>query len=336
MGHSGQNVTLASVTKRAKAGRTNRGRKAPAAKKVPSGATSARGQKARSSRFNAYIAQPVAKLVPLLFGIFVVYVLIRGWEIRTERHLTPEYGLGYWLGIIGATMMALLLLYPLRKRLRSMRMLGKIAGWFRLHMFLGIAGPVLILYHANFKLGSLNSAMALISMLLVAVSGLIGRYFYAKIHMGLYGKKAQLQNVLDDAHELKILFGSELSFAPAIHEVMQRFERDVLVRRSNLFASIYAAIALRFNSRKYRRQLLSQAKRIVENSGRESGANWWQRRRQMRAVQYHIDLYFAAVRKAARLALFERLFGLWHVLHLPLFIVLVIAAIVHIIAVHLY
>ncbi len=294
------------------------------------------GHASISSKFKSYVTQPMARLMPVLFGIFVTYVLIVGWNMRGERHLTPEHGIGYWIGIVGASMMALLLLYPLRKRLKSMRMLGRIAGWFRLHMFLGVSGPVLIMFHANFKLGSLNSAMALISMLLVAFSGLVGRYFYAKIHMGLYGKKAELQTLLDDAHELKILFGAELSFAPAVHEVMQKFEQQVLVRRAGLLSSIFASMSLRRQSWRYRRQLISQAKQIIDKTGAERGLSWRQRRSQLRAAQYHIDLYFKAVRKAARLALFERLFGLWHVLHLPFFIVLVIAAIVHIIAVHLY
>ena len=56
----------------------------------------------------------------------------------------------------------------------------------------------------------------------------------------------------------------------------------------------------------------------------------------MHRVKYHLDMYIAAMRKASRLALFERLFGLWHILHLPLFVILVFAATVHVIAVHLY
>ena len=43
--------------------------------------------------------------------------------------------------------------------------------WFRLHMLLGIAGPVLIIFHSNFKLGALNSNVAFITMLVVATSG---------------------------------------------------------------------------------------------------------------------------------------------------------------------
>jgi hypothetical protein len=46
----------------------------------------------------------------------------------------------------------------------------------------------------------------------------------------------------------------------------------------------------------------------------------------------HIDL----VRRVKELSTYERLFALWHVLHLPLFFMLLVAGIVHVIAVHLY
>ena len=42
---------------------------------------------------------------------------------------------------------------------------------------------------------------------------------------------------------------------------------------------------------------------------------------------------------ARRVAEFEgcaRLFALWHVLHIPLFVMLLIAGVVHVIAVHVY
>jgi hypothetical protein len=42
------------------------------------------------------------------------------------------------------------------------------------------------------------------------------------------------------------------------------------------------------------------------------------------------------VQKAAAFGVSERLFSLWHVLHIPLFFVLVVAAIIHVVAVHFY
>jgi hypothetical protein len=42
------------------------------------------------------------------------------------------------------------------------------------------------------------------------------------------------------------------------------------------------------------------------------------------------------MRQVAQLAFYERLFSLWHVFHMPLFLLLVVSALVHVLAVHMY
>ena len=76
-------------------------------------------------------------------------MLYVAWRVRGEQHLTAESGVGYALGIVGSVMMLLLLLYPLRKKIKFMRHLGSVRHWFRVHMMLGILGPALILIHGN-------------------------------------------------------------------------------------------------------------------------------------------------------------------------------------------
>ena len=131
--------------------------------------------------YSQYHGRLRERVVPLLFGSAVVVVLWIGWANRDDNGLTPESGIGYWLGIAGGSLMLLLLLYPLRKRIKALRTLGSVGFWFRTHMILGVIGPVLVLLHTNFKLGSINSNVALLAMLVVAVSGVVGRYLYSKI-----------------------------------------------------------------------------------------------------------------------------------------------------------
>jgi len=63
-----------------------------------------------------------------LFSAAIIALLVAGWLNRDDYYLTAEFGLGYVLGIVGGSMMLLLLLYPLRKRSRAMRRLGAVAG----------------------------------------------------------------------------------------------------------------------------------------------------------------------------------------------------------------
>ena len=137
--------------------------------------------------------EPEAQRKRLLSSSRVLFVVVSvllflGWSTQTERYISPNRGVGYALGIIGGSLMLILLVYSLRKRWEWLKFLGSTPGWFRFHMVLGIAGPVCILYHSNFATGATNSNVALFSMLIVAGSGLIGRYIYAHIHHGLYGR----------------------------------------------------------------------------------------------------------------------------------------------------
>ena len=75
---------------------------------------------------------------------------------------------------LSASLMLFLLLYPAGKKWKFMQRIGLTRHWFRIHIVLGLVGPLLVLYHCNFKLGSTNSTVALTSMLVVAVSGIIG------------------------------------------------------------------------------------------------------------------------------------------------------------------
>jgi len=121
----------------------------------------------------------------LLWYLSVFVIIYAGWIMSEQRYLVAESGIGYWLGIIGGSMMLLLLVYPLRKKNPKWRFLGSIKFWFRFHMVLGVVGPVLVIFHSGYHLGSLNGSVAFISMLIVASSGLIGRYLYRRIHHGL-------------------------------------------------------------------------------------------------------------------------------------------------------
>jgi hypothetical protein len=54
------------------------------------------------------------------------------------------------------------------------------------------------------------------------------------------------------------------------------------------------------------------------------------------SARRYVDLRLDTARRIAEFTACEKLFALWHVLHMPLFFMLLIAGIVHVIAVHVY
>ncbi|HWX68059.1 MAG TPA: hypothetical protein VNY25_00005, partial [Steroidobacteraceae bacterium] len=63
----------------------------------------------------------------------LIVVLYLGWSMPTERYITPTRGFGYALGIVGGSLMLVLLLYSARKHFRWLRFLGPTPAWFRFH-----------------------------------------------------------------------------------------------------------------------------------------------------------------------------------------------------------
>lgn len=278
----------------------------------------------------------ITRMAGMFFFASVSWLLFRGWQLRDEHYFTADRGLGYAFGITGGVLMLLLLLYPLRKNLRFMRNWGPIRYWFRIHMLFGILGPSLILFHANFGLGSLNSNIALGCMLLVASSGIVGRFFYSRIHYGLYGRKASLQELGDIVGYNRgqlAWFGDQ---AEEISEHFQSIEKIALRTSTGLLQSMSRWIAYTATAWWHRlrlRRLLCAAL-----SQQASAAHWDRRTRKhrKRELLQYLQSYMRATRKVLEFHFYERLFSLWHVLHLPFFFMMLLSGIVHVIAVHMY
>lgn len=275
---------------------------------------------------------------PLLLLLIVSLVgsLAWGWLQRTDGVLTPGRGAGYALGIVGALMMLVLLLYPLRKRIGFMRSWGPASFWFRWHMILGVVGPTLIVLHSDFDLHSTNATVAFASMLTVAGSGVAGRYLYGRIHRGLYGQRLEAKGLRDEAVRSRDRLAGDLSGSSRWVADLSTFEAAALSPTPTLGAALARAFLIGGMIRRSRKAIAGRIDDELTSEGRMRGWNPQALRERRRDEMAQLRSYYSAVRRAATLGVYERLFALWHVLHVPLFIILVLTAIIHVVAVHLY
>lgn len=285
------------------------------------------------------LSRPISKRQNKLFwtattAVLCVIAIVAGWQIRDEYLINAERGIGYALGIVGGSFMLALLIYPIRKRYPTApAFVLSTPTWFKLHMLLGLVGPILILYHANFGLGSTNANIALFCMLLMVTSGLIGRFIYSKIHMGLYGSKAHLANLIKDQDQLSQAL-LELSFAINSHELgssIKHHLESVKTTLSQQKVSNNPLVVAARNTQLTRAQRLlnKQIKRLRRDQACDI-------ERSLGLVQNYVSEFFYTTRKINGLAFYDRLFSIWHMLHLPIFFMLIIAGFVHVYAVHTY
>jgi hypothetical protein len=271
-----------------------------------------------------------------LFALSVILATVAGFWTRDSTSLTPSTGAGYWLGIVGGCVMLSVLAYPMRKHLSAFRSTGTMAGWFRFHMLAGLVGPLIVLFHSNFRLGATNSTVAVLSMLIVAGSGVVGRYLYGRIHHGLYGARAIVREEIAEASGLRNMMARHLPWEREHMNEIDDLEQSTMMPVAGLMGAVLHTMSLSRARRRVRRRVLASAKALIVQESRHHGLGNRQRRAWNRQAVYDVDAYFAALSKAADLLIFERLFSLWHVLHVPLFVLLIITSIIHVVAVHFY
>ena len=271
-----------------------------------------------------------------LFFLLSGFAIYAGWKLRHREYFNAESGTGYLLGILGSLMMLILLLYPLRKRFRFMAGWGPIRYWFRFHMMLGVLGPICILYHANFTLGSTNSSVALFSMLLVAGSGLIGRYLYVQIHYGLYGRRINLKELTGELEEEKGELARTVGFTPNVRKQLVHFSNSVLNHSRGFLLSVGIFFFMRLRTRWAYRGLRGSLKQGLKQEAQRNGWSSRVYRQNLRKAHLQAKHFLRQVRKVAEFNVYERLFALWHLFHLPLMVMMMVAGVFHVIAVHAY
>jgi hypothetical protein len=272
-----------------------------------------------------------------LYGYSLLAIAtIAGWLLSDKELVDPNVGFGYWLGIVGGSMMLLLVFYPSGKKSSLLRRMGLVKHWFRIHMILGLVGPVLILYHCNFSVDAINSTVALYSMLAVTISGIVGRYFYTRIHRGLYGKRANIEElrleISDSVENSRGLAAILPNFIAELHTISakligDKYTRSISIGHSLSWGVKYYIVRVRlyFMINKELRERAAESEALNNNA-----------KNLRKTANAYATQQVGLMRQVATLAFYERLFSLWHVFHMPLFLLLIISALVHVLAVHMY
>src|SRR5262249_22680189 len=122
---------------------------------------------------------------------------------------------GSLLGIAGATLMVLLLIYPLVKHVAWLRQhipsLVPLRAVLSFHVYAGIFGALLGILHTGHKFRSPLGIALVASMLVAVLSGFIGRYYIAHLRVDLRDQKAMLDTLRTEYDRV----AAQLAGAPA-------------------------------------------------------------------------------------------------------------------------
>jgi dihydropyrimidine dehydrogenase (NAD+) subunit PreT len=175
-------------------------------------------------------------------GIIILLLTIpmmRGYTFYREpvdqRFEHAEYGtlrasglVGQGYGVAGSFLILTNLLYLVRRRLAWLP-LGSIAIWLDIHVFTGLGGSILVLYHSAFQLRTPIASVTSISLTVVVVTGLIGRYIYA------LAPKTGDRTIEERLREVEV---SLPTFAASVRDVLAKIPTSELPANASLLRVI--------------------------------------------------------------------------------------------------
>jgi hypothetical protein len=99
------------------------------------------------------------------------------------RTLNPHGLIGHGYGMVGTALILTNLLYLVRRRIARIAptWIGSMKTWLNMHVFTGLVGSLLILFHSAFQLRTPIVTVASASLAIVVFTGLIGLYLYALV-----------------------------------------------------------------------------------------------------------------------------------------------------------
>lgn len=234
-------------------------------------------------------------------ALLVMALITAGYAWLAREGLpAPGSRLGHGIGIAGfSLMLGAQTLHTLRKRMRAMR--GKMVFWMRAHIFLGLVGGCLAVLHSAGKFHGLAGVLTMATIAIV-LSGIVGRFIYSAVPRTAEGAELGAETLAAECaaieHEL-----AQLGVAPTdprLHNRPPGTLRLLLLGRWILH-------------RAYRNRL----RRVL---GRGHGAQV----RQLLEARHERHLALAS------LAATRRVLAYWHLLHVPLGILVFTLALLHI------
>lgn len=168
------------------------------------------------------------------FGLSLLALLFAAWNsgyyslLRSERPahedygwLRPSHGFGLILGISSTVLIAVNLLYLVRRSARFKFSRGSLQKWMTSHVATGILAFLFALLHGGMETRDTVGSRAFWALTALMVTGAIGRYFYAYVPRAANGRELKL----DESQQR--LGNISKDWDPAQRKYSQRVEKEV-------------------------------------------------------------------------------------------------------------
>jgi len=281
----------------------------------------------------------------LIILVFITTCIV-GFEAFTQKHLPensilhflhqygylsnypiiyePSKGIWHAVGWVGSSVMILMMLYSVKKRFSIFNSLGSLRHWLSAHISLGIMGPILVTFHTTFKFGGII-ATSFWCMIITMIFGILGRYIYVQIPRDLSGTELETNEIDKIAESLDIKLSEYLKNVNITNLFKEISIADEKAKSLNVISALFFMIKTDIKNL-YR---ITHLKNIIRSRYHLSG-------KVRREIVLLLKKKAALIRQKNFLATSHRLLHYWHVLHVPLAIVMFLIMFLHIIVYFLF
>jgi hypothetical protein len=246
-------------------------------------------------------------------------------RVRNPWHvwLRSSGYIGQSAGLLALALFLFLWLYPLRKKFRWLAWTGAIARWLNAHVLAALALPLLVAVHAAWRFGGVIG-LGFWSMMVVWLSGIVGRYIYTRIPRGKAGVELTMEEISGRRNAM-------------LEQIVQRSGLDratvestlspggAVADRAGIWGTLQRMVADDFARRRAARRL----RRVWQARGSTRSIDPAAIHGVLRLASQEIAL----AQQARMLDATHAVFRYWHVFHRPVAIAALVAVLVHVVVV---
>jgi hypothetical protein len=295
----------------------------PQAAPRPAPAAAARRRSGQAGDIVAIVVSCLTPLAVTAWG-WHYYTQSFGGRLRDPLHalLKPSGAVGLGFGIAGLALFLFMWLYPFRKAAKWLAWTGQLGSWMRVHIVAGLAIPLIVAVHAGWRFDGLIG-MGYLSMFVVSLSGIVGRYLYVHIPRSRNGLEMSMEEVSGERRALITNIAASTGLVPA--EVERRL--SVSVRPYDGLDPARTLWRMFTDDLERGRQL---RKLELELSRPRAGAGTLSRG-ELRETMKLARRELALSQQVRMLEGTRKVFGYWHVAHRPFAITALLAVLVHVV-----
>lgn len=268
-----------------------------------------------------------AIVVPFVLFVVVAaigtpyYALPHAERLRSALHpwFRPSGYIGQSAGIVTFLGFLFMWLFPLRKKFRKHEWLGPVPRWLDVHIGVGLMLPIVGAIHAGFRFGGVIG-LGYIAMLIVCLSGFIGRYLYVRIPRSRSGVELSLAEV--SAQQRTLL--AEIADATGLSVI--DVQEILNVESSPARVGIMAAFAQMFRDDLARGRALRKLRRRMKTKGATN-------KKRLDDAMMFARREMSLSQQARLLDATQSIFRHWHAAHRPVAIMAFVAVTIHVVVV---